>query len=89
MALGGTSRSIAQARTIRGQAGRTQGATLALAAAGIAPSAPIVNLPISPTVPETPLTGGDGLPFDEDAADSPFTPDDPDALAPEGVAELP
>lgn len=83
--IGTSARSIGQSRATRAQAGRTISATLGLAAAGIAPHAVVDNLPEDPAVQDSPLTGGDGLPIDEDTAPGPFTEDDPDAVVPEGI----
>ena len=87
MPIGGTTRSIAQTRAIRAQAGKTQNATLSLLAADVSPKTPIVNLEDEPDIHPLPLTGGDGAAVDEGTADTPFTDDDSGALVSEGVSE--
>ena len=88
MPIDGTTRSIAQTRAIRAQAGKTQNAQLSLLAADISPKTPTINLPDEPGIHPLPLTGGDGGAVDESTADTPFTTDDSGALVPEGVSEI-
>ncbi len=88
MPIGGTTRSIAQTRAIRAQAGKTQNAQLSLLASDVSAKTPVVNLEDEPDIHPLPLTGGDGAEVDEGAADTPFTEDDSGALVPEGVSEI-
>ena len=87
MPIGGTTRSIAQTRAIRAQAGKTQNAQLSLLALDISPKTPTVNLEDEPDIHPLPLTGGDGAEVDESTTDAPFTEDSSGALVPEGVSE--
>jgi hypothetical protein len=84
MRLGNNIAAMRARREGAAQAGRTQGAVAAQVAAGANPDSPAVNVAESPTVPASPLFGGDGDVIDEGTATGPFTPDsDVGGAAPE------
>jgi hypothetical protein len=86
MRLGGGIGSVAATRAARAASGRTQGNALAVIAADANKDAPATNVEETPTVPENPMTGGDGAVIDEGAVDGPFVTDDDSILEaePEG-----
>jgi hypothetical protein len=81
--IGRGSLAIAGTRAARAGAGRTQANVLAGVAAESNPSVPATNVEETPTVPDAPMTGGDGAVIDEGAADGPFVPDDDSVIGPD------
>jgi hypothetical protein len=51
------------------------------------PDAVATNVEETPTIPDAPMTGGDGLEIDEDAAEGPFVVDDDSVIETEEVVE--
>jgi hypothetical protein len=83
MKLGRGSMAIAGTRMARASAGRTQANVLAGVATGANPDAVAANVEETPTMPDAPMTGGDGLEIDEGTSTGPFVTDDASEVAPE------